>query len=325
MESVISGPEKAVLFLLSLDEAVASNVVRELNESDLRKLRAVASTMHEVPAGALDETFRDFITRCSQAVAVPRGGLPYLRRLSAGALGEERIRGVFEEGITSPFARLEVAAPEAVGALLSKEPDPIAGAVLARMAPAAAAEVLSTMDPERQISVIAHVSRMAETQADILEDVASAIAEELPSPELSTMVNIDGIAKAAEILNASGKEASRTILLGLENQDGELATEVKQAMFTFDDLGRVDTRAMRELLREVPTDRLTIALKGASEEVSNAIFSGLSSRAADLIRDDLELLVSVKKADVEAARLEVTQAAIRLEGEGRIDLGRGDE
>src|SRR5438105_430464 len=100
--SVVTNAEKAVLFLLSLDELAAANVVRELGEAELRKLRAVASTMREVPAGALDETFRDFLQRSASAVAVPRGGLPYLRRLSAGALGEQRAREIFEDGVTSP-------------------------------------------------------------------------------------------------------------------------------------------------------------------------------------------------------------------------------
>jgi flagellar motor switch protein FliG len=93
-------------------------------------------------------------------------------------------------------------------------------------------------------------------------------------------------------------------------------------MFTFDDLSRVDARAMRELLREVPTDRLTTALKGASPEILNAVFAGLSARAAELIKDDLELLGKVRRADVDAARKEVVEAALRLEGEGKVDLGR---
>ncbi len=322
---MISGPEKAVLFLLSLDEKVATELVGELTEADLRKLRTVASTMHEIPSGAMDEVFKDFVDRASRAIAVPRGGLPYLRRLSVDALGEERARAVFEDGVTSPFARLEVASPEAVAALLAKEPPQLAGGILARMTPAAAAEVLSAIPADRQAAVIAHVSRMTEIQADIIEDVAAAIANELPSSDMSTHVNIDGIAKAAEILNASGKDQSRAILEALEAENAGLAGDVRQAMFTFEDLVRVDARSMRELLREVPTDRLTIALKGSSDAVKGAIFAGLSSRAAELIRDDLELLTNVKKSEVEAARIEVVQVALRLEADGRVNLGRGDE
>jgi len=322
---VLSGPEKAVLFLLSLDESVAAPIVNELTEDDLRKLRAVASTMRQIHSGAIDETFRDFLGMSRGAVAVPRGGLRYLRRLSTGALGEERTSRVFEDGVTSPFARLEAAPADAVASLLEAEPPQLCGAILARMAPTAAAEIISRMTDDRQAAVIAHVSRMTDVQASLLEDVAQALARELPSADTVTAVNIDGIAKAAEILNAANRDASKAILATIEAMDETLAKNVRQAMFTFEDLVRIDNKSMRELLREVATDRLTLALKGASDAVKGAIFAGLSSRAADLISDDLELLGNVKKTEIEAARLEVVQAALTLEGDGRISLGRDAE
>jgi flagellar motor switch protein FliG len=319
---VLTGSEKAVLFLLSLDESVAAPIVNELTETDLRKLRAVASTMREVPAGAIDDAFREFLDRSGAAVAVPRGGLTYLRRLSAGAIGEARAREVFEDGVTSPLARLEGAAPEAVAALLAKEPPQLVAAIMARLEPRAAAAILGAMPTDRQSLVIAHVSQMTELPAKVVEDVASALVGELPTDDAATLVSVDGIAKAAEMLNAAGKEVSTEILSRMDETNSVLATEVRQAMFTFDDLRRLDARAMRELLREVPTERLTLALKGASPEVLGAVFGGLSARAAELIKDDLDLLGKVRRADLDAARKEVVEAALRLEAEGRIDLGR---
>lgn len=319
---MLTGSEKAVLFLLSLDESVAAPIVNELTETDLRKLRAVASTMREVPAGAIDDAFREFLDRSGAAVAVPRGGLTYLRRLSAGAIGEARAREVFEDGVTSPLARLEGAAPEAVAALLAKEPPQLVAAIMARLEPRAAAAILGAMPTDRQSLVIAHVSQMTELPAKVVEDVASALVGELPTDDAATLVSVDGIAKAAEMLNAAGKEVSTEILSRMDETNSVLATEVRQAMFTFDDLRRLDARAMRELLREVPTERLTLALKGASPEVLGAVFGGLSARAAELIKDDLDLLGKVRRADLDAARKEVVEAALRLEAEGRIDLGR---
>ncbi|MEO8875289.1 MAG: FliG C-terminal domain-containing protein, partial [Polyangiaceae bacterium] len=306
---------------------VAGPIVSELTETDLRKLRAVAAHMRQVPSSAISDTFREFLDRSSSAVAVPRGGLPYLRRLSAGALGEERTRGIFDDGAgsASPLARLEVAPPDTVGALLADEPPQVAGAILARLDPRAAAAILTGMPPERQSIVMEHVSRMTELPAAVLEDMAAALANELPSSDASTLVSVDGVAKAAEILNAAGRDASTAVLTGIEANDIQLATQVRQAMFTFDDLRRVDARGMRDLLREVPTDRLTLALKGAPDEVRAAIFAGLSARAAELISDDLEVLGKVRKAEVDAARSEVLTVALRLEAEGKLDLGREGE
>ncbi len=322
---MLTGAEKAVLFLLSLDEAVAAPIVSELGEADLRQLRAVASTMREVPAGAIDEAFREFLDRSSTAVAVPRGGLPYLRRLSAGAIGEERARAVFEDGVTSPLARLEGAAPDAVAALLAHEPAQLVAAILARLEPKAAAAILSSMPVERQSTVVAHVSRMTELPAKVVEDVATALAAELPTDDAATFVSVDGVAKAAGMLNAAGRDTSTAILTRIEADNGALAAEVRQAMFTFDDIIRLDPKAMRELLREVQTERLTLALKGAPQNIVDAVFAGVSTRTAELIKDDLELLGKVRKSDVEAARKEIAEAALRLEAEGKIDLGREGE
>ncbi len=322
---MITNAEKAVLFLLSLDEQVAANIVRELGDAELRKLRAVASTMHEVPGGALDETFRDFLQRSTSAVAVPRGGLPYLRRLSAGALGEQAAREIFEDGVTSPLARLEGAPSEAVAVLLQREPPQLVAAVLARLEPSRAAEILGAMPQERQCTVIRHVGTMTELPAKVLEDVASALANELPTSDASTLVSVDGIAKAAQMLNAAGRATSAPILNALASSDAKLAAEVQQAMFTFEDLHRLDQKAMRDLLREVQTERLALALKGASQPLLDTVFGGLSSRAADLLKDDLELMTKAKKKDVEEARKEIVEIALRLESEGRIDLGRETE
>jgi flagellar motor switch protein FliG len=169
------------------------------------------------------------------------------------------------------------------------------------------------------------MSRMKQLPASVIEDVASALAAQLPDADATALVSVDGVAKAAELLNASSKAASTQILAKLELEDPELAAMVRQAMFTFDDLARLDVRAMRTLLREVATDRLTIALRGAPQAVVDAIFSGLSSRAADLIRDDLANMGHVRKADVEAARREITDTAIKLEEEGKLSLGREEE
>ena len=322
---MLTNAEKAVLFLLSLDEDVARPIVQELGEEEIRKLRTVASTMREVPKDAISLTFREFLERSGNAVAVPRGGLPYLRRLSAGALGEDRARAVFEDGVTSPLTRLERARPEDVAALLEVEPPQLAAAILSVLPPTSASAVLFAMSEGRQAAVIKNVGRMTQVPASVLEDVAAALAASLPTSEASTLVSVDGVAKAAELLNATGRGAQEVILGFLDTEDPELANDVRQAMFTFEDLARVNSRQMRILLREVASDRLVLALKGASDGLIDAVLAGLSSRAAALVRDDLDAIANARKADVLAARREVVATALRLETDGQLDLGRGDD
>jgi flagellar motor switch protein FliG len=322
---VLTNAEKAVLFLLSLDEASARPIVEELGEEEIRKLRTVASTMREVPKDAIELTFKEFLDRSGSAVAVPRGGLPYLRRLSAGALGEDRTRAVFEDGVTSPLTRLERARPEDVASLLETEPPQLAAAILSVLEPTSASSILFAMTEQRQAAVIKNVGRMTQVPATVLEDVAAALVASLPTSDASTLVSVDGVAKAAELLNSTGKSGQELILGFLDTEDPELATDVRQAMFTFDDLVRVPSRQMRVLLREVASDRLVLALKGANDPVVEAVLAGLSSRAASLVRDDLEAIASARTADVLAARREIVATALRLEADGQLDLGRGDE
>jgi flagellar motor switch protein FliG len=322
---MLTGPEKAVLFILSLDEEIALPIIHGLEEPELRKLREVASTMSEVEAGALDGIYREFLDRTSSAVAVPRGGLGYLRRLTAGALGEDRARAVFEGGAQSPLDRLEAARPEMLATLLEREPPQLVAAVLAQLEPQKAAAILGEMPLERQHLVIDRVGRLTQLPAGALEDVASALVGELPGADTEALISIDGVASAAQILNASTQDSARQLLQQLEDVEPDLAQRVRLAMFAFDDLARLDPKTMRTLLREVPTERLTIALKNASEAVMTAIFAGLSSRAAELMRDDLELIGHVRKSEIQKAREEVVEIALRLEAEGTIDLGRGGE
>jgi len=321
--NMLTGPEKAVVFILSLEEKLAGPIVAELTEEELKKLRLVAATMREVKSDALDMTYRDFVERSSKAVAVPRGGLPYLRRLTVRALGEERARNVFEEGVSSPLSRLEAAEPDTIASLLSKEPPQLAAAVLARLEPMAASLVLGAMPAERQALVMTRVTKLTELPAGTLEEVASALAAELPSGEGVTTLSVDGMARAAAILNAAPKEIAVGVLSTIELEQPDLSRDLRLAMFTFGDLIRLDSKSMRTLLREIPTDKLTLALKGAADDVMTAVFAGLSSRAAEVIRDELELLSNPRKADVDAARTEVIETALRLEAEGVLDLGRG--
>lgn len=320
----LTDPQKAVLFLLSLDEAVAAPIVNELDPLQLRKLREIASSMHEVSTSALDETYREFVTRSAVAVAVPKGGLPYLRRLTRGGLNGNPDIPVDVEN-DGPIPKLEAAPPEAVAALLSEETDQLVAAILARLDPKRAAPILEALPPAREAAILMRMTKMTDLPVEVLNDVAAAIAAELPQASNEASLTLDGVKRAADILNSGGRQMSAAVLEQIEEKQPELARDMRLAMFTFVDLARLDAKSMRTLLREVPTERLTIALKGAPQEVIDAIFLGLSERASALIRDDLEVLGKVRKSEVEGARQEVVQVALRLEADGVLDLGRGGD
>lgn len=322
---MLTNPEKAVVFLLSLDEEVARTLVGDLGPAELKKLRTVAASMKQIATNSLDDTFKEFLDKTETEVALPRGGVRYLRRLTTTTHGEDKARDVFDEGTIGPMARLERAKPEELAQLLATEPVQLVAALVSTLPPKVGAGVLQELPAERQQEIVRAVTELKEIPVAALEEAAAAIAAALPVEGGGEATPIDGMSKAAQVINASAKENQQALLAAIEANDPALVEKVREAMFTFDDLKKLDERAMRMLLREVPAERLVLALKGAEDAVIDALLSGLSTRAAQMIRDDLDVLGYAKKPDIEAARKEVVGIALRLESEGRLELPRGAE
>lgn len=320
----LTGPEKAVLFLLSLDEQVAADVVTELGPDRLRKLRDVASVMRDVPASELERVFGEFVERSSTLTGVPRGGLPALKRIVTRALGGDTSQEIFVDAPPSPLERLASSDPRQLAAILEREHPQIVAVLLSQLDPSRAVALVTALPDALQASVLSRLARMREVPAGVLEEMASALTAELPEPGPEGSVSVDGVSLSAGLVRRLGKDACERLLTNLEEEDAELSAEIRRAMYTFEDLKAIDKRAMRELLKAVPADRLVLALKTASEGLREHLFSSMSKRAADVLRDDLALLGGVRLADVEAAQQEIVETALRLQAEGVLSLG-GDE
>ena len=317
----LTGPEKAVLMLLSLDENIAAPIVAELEDSDLRKLREVAAMMRAVPASSIDDVHREFVEKANEAIAVPRGGVTYLRRLAARSLGEARSEGIFVDAPKSAISQLATADIAALSSLLESEHPQLIAAILSQLDAARAARVLETLPTQLQMDTLARLGAITEVPAGLLEEVAHAIALELPPVEAEASMSVDGVSRAAAMVRKLPKEQQAELLNGLTESLPEVAGEIRRAMFTFEDLKVLDARQLRTLLKEVQSDKLVLALKTAGEEVKSKIFGSMSSRAAELLKDDLSAMGGVRLVDVEAAQREIIDTAMRLESEGTISLG----
>jgi len=317
----LTGPEKAVLLLLSLDESAAAPIVAELDGADLRKLREVAAMMHAVPASAIDEVYSEFIGRGQEAVAVPRGGVTYIRRLAARALGESRSQQIFVDAPPTGMERLNHAPPAALAAVLENEHPQLIAAILSQLDATRGARILEGLPPALQTQVLARLGTMTEVPAGVLEGVASAISAELPPPDAEAAMSVDGVSRAAAIVRKLDKAMAGEVLTQLSDQQAEIAAEIRRALYSFEDLKNVDPRALRTVLKEIPNERLVVALKTASEALRNHIYSSMSSRAAEYLKDDLAAMGSIRLTEVEAAQREIVEAALRLEAEGALSLG----
>jgi flagellar motor switch protein FliG len=317
----LTGPEKAVLLLLSLDETAAAPIVAELEPSELKKLREAAAMMRAVPASALDDVCSEFVERSQEAVALPRGGVNYLRRITTRALGETRSQEIFLDAPQSGIEKLAHAPPTSVAAVLENEHPQLIAAILSQLEPARAARILEALPADLQPQVIGRLGTLTEVPAGLLEGVASAVSAELPPAEAEASVSVDGISRAAGIVRKLDKNAANEMLGQLQQQQSDIAADIRRSLYSFEDLKGVEPKQLRSLLKEVANERLVLALKTASDALKTHLFSAMSSRAAEYLRDDLANLGSVRLTEVEAAQREIVEAALKLAAEGVMNLG----
>ncbi len=316
----LTGPQKAVLMILSMEEATAVPVLGELSPEEVRQLRDAAEGLRSVPVRQLGEVYAEFITKAQSALAVPRGGVRYLEQIASRALGPAETDVIFQEKPRSSLKRLEAADPAAIAAVLEHEHPQLVAAVLSQVDPDRAAEVIMRVPEEKRPLILSRLGSMTEIPASLVEEIAGALTSELPSLDAEVTLEVRGLERTASLIRKMGRDLGEDVLEQLEDENEDLADAIRQAMYTFDDLTSLDPPSLRTVLEGVAGDRLTLALKTASEPLKAAIFSSMSRRAADRIREDMEMLGAVKLADVEAAQREIVEVATRLMADGVITL-----
>lgn len=321
----LTGAQKAVLLLLSMEEATAVPVLSELTPEEVVSLRKAAVNLRAVRVQELGAVYREFIERSQSALAVPKGGVRYLEQIASRALGPTQSAAIFSDRPKSSLKRLEVADPAAIAAVLEHEHPQLVAAVLSQMEPGRAAEVIARMPEDKRPLVISRLGMMTEVPASLVEEIAGALTSELPSLDAETTLEVRGLERAAALVRKMGRELGTEVLDALGGDNSDLADAIRQAMYTFEDLGNLDAQSLRMVLEGVAGDRLTLALKTASEPVRRAIFASMSRRSADRIREDMEMLGAVRLADVEAAQREIVEVATKLMAEGAIQLDNGDD
>jgi flagellar motor switch protein FliG len=311
--------------LLSLDESVATSLIADLDPVELRRLREVAANMSSVPTGALDSVYAEFIDRTQQAVAVPRGGVSYLKNIAARALGSAKAQEIFAGAPQTAMQKLATADPTALAGLLENEHPQLTAAILSQLDPVKAAKTLDALPEAVRPLVLSRLGSMTEVPSELLEEAATALGAELPTGKSDSSLAVDGLAYSAQLVRKLGRQKGAAILEKMETENGELARAIRQSLYSFEDLLAVDAKGMRLLLESVPVERLTLALKTASEAMTAHVFGSMSKRAAERIKEDMDAFGSARLADVEAAQREILEVALRLDAEGQISLEAGQD
>jgi flagellar motor switch protein FliG len=327
MSAVLTGPRKAAIALLSLDEEVASMVLGKMAAPDIRRLCEAVDDLGDVGGDVIATVLADLERGLTDPLAMVRnGGGAYMRRLADrafGAAGAQKLFGV-PTVTPEPLVLLRTARVNALAQLLADEHPQVAAVVLTQIEPRLASKVLALMSPEVASELTARISELEEIPEHAVTEASESLVRALAAAgglaSSDQRAEFDGLAFSAAIINEMTSEEGDQLLERVAERDQEVASRIREAMFTFEDLGRIATREMGNLLRSVQSETLVTALQTATSELREHFLSSLSQRAAATLRDDLSAAAPKRVSEVETAQREVIESAMRLASEGKLTM-----
>ena len=327
VQTVLSGLRKAAIVTLLLGEEASAQVFRHLTEDEIEMLAKEVAALGQVPASVSENVLEEFHQIAQAAEFVARGDVAFASRILKKSLGEiagqrvmDRVLRSFQS--TAGFQTLAKTDPEQLSKfILGEHPQTIA-LILAHLNPGNAAHVVTLLPDELRIDVLTRMASLEDISPDVVTRISTVIEQRLKSlASGSSREQHGGVRAVAELFNRLERTVSAPVLEAIETRRPELAVSIRNLMFVFDDLVHVDDNGMREIVQRADKKTLTIALKGASEEIRSRFFSNMSKRAADMLREEMEVLGAIRLRDVEKAQQEIVGVARKLEEEGLIVTG----
>src|SRR4051794_27465072 len=321
-----SGRRKAAIALVALGAERAATLLRDLDEAEIRQIAAEVAALGPVSPDEVRATLQELHGGLADVQTLPAPGARFTRDLLVRALGEEQGQRVASEVETpSPFSWLVEADPVQAAQAMSVEPPAVVALALAHLPARAAARVLSKLPEALRTEVATRVANLSTVHPMTVVEVDAALRARVASVLAAEVVPVAGPSVLAEILAFTGRDAERQVLTALTESAPDLAEQVRAALFTFEDVAALEPRALQTLLKGVETRELAVALKNADEQVLSKILGNLSERAREGLLEEIDLLASVRSAEVEAARKAIVQTARRLEDEGALVIARPDD
>lgn len=324
----LSGPQKAAILFLTMGEEYSTALFKELDESSIKKIGKYMSEITHIPSDVLSTVMNEFLTNFKGDGDVVVSGEDFLKQIVNKSMDKESAREVFkvigEKGTSSPFSDLAyIPAENLINIIQGEHPQTVA-LILSYLPYEKAAEVLKSFPEELKIDVALRIVQIGQVDVEIVNELDKVIKNELSKIGGATR-KCDGIETLANILNQVDGITEESVLSHIENEDGDLADMVRQKMFVFEDLLQIENRHFRDILQNVDNQLLIKALKTTSDEMKDKVFSNLSERASEMLREDMEVMGPVKLSEVEETQQEIIKIAKRLESEGRIVLAKGGD
>jgi len=325
----LTGPQKAAVLLLLMGEEFTSEIFKKMDEEEIRIVASHMADINYVAPEVTKTVMTEFVQGVETNQLVIQGDA-FLKTLMDLGMEEDKAAAVYreiEKGKKNvPFNYLEqMDTKDIINHIKGEHPQTIA-LILVHLKAERAAEILAGMPKEMQSVLALRVAEINRLPQEVVKEVDEALRKELTvRGDTGSGKKLGGVAALADMLNSVDKETEENVLSSIEEARPEIAEEIRQLMFIFEDLLKVDDRGMREILKQVESQQLSISLKTATEEMKQKIFSNLSSRAGEMLREDMEVMGPVKLSEVESAQQNMIRVARELEAEGKIVLAKGKE
>jgi flagellar motor switch protein FliG len=321
----LSGTQRAAILLMSLGEKHAASILRHMDPREVHKVGTAMSSLGNISSRQIEAVVQDFLQSAQGKSAMSVGTDEYVSKVLHQALGAERAEGMINRVLEGRNAKgletLKWMGPETIVEVVRDEHPQIISIVLSQLDADQAASVLSGLDDDVRSDVLLRVARMEEIHPAALEELDRVLARQVGERSVVKPPRIGGSKKVADILNCLDTSEENALTRRLIELDETLGQEIQELMFVFDNLKDIDGRGIQALLREVSGDTLVIALKGAEDVLKEKIFTNMSKRAAEMMRDDMETKGPVKLSEVKAAQKEILQVAARMIEAGDIMIG----
>lgn len=325
----MTNSQKVAALLIVLGPNTASEVLKNIPDEDLiEQITLDIAGLNKVPKEILDDILEEFYSLFQANSYLSHGGMTYARKLLEQAYGGDKAEKVLEKLVatlhSNPFQFFNDADPGQLATSFQNENPQLVALVLAYLKPEKAAAVLNNLTPQLQASVATRIAEMDRTNPEILNEIERIIESKFSSVVSQDFSKAGGIDALANILNRSDRATEKKIMETLETVDLELAERVRELMFVFEDIIKLDDRSIQRVLREVETKELAMALKGANDDVREKIFRNMSERASTILKDDMEYMGPVRAREVQESQTKIVAVIRALEATGEIVLVRDD-
>ena len=324
----LTSAQKAAIALIAFGSDVSSAVLKDLSDSELEKITVEIANMRDVSAELEEKVIQECYDIYMARTYINQGGVDYARSVLEKAVGKTRtidlMKKLENSMTTTGFDLLKGIDPKQLAQYFQNEHPQTISLILTQLNSGQASTVLTELPAELQAEVAYRVATMEKVSPEILKQIETTLDSHFGSSATRDLSVSGGTKTIAEILNLVDTSTEKNILQALEAEDSELAMEIKNMMFVFEDIVLLDDRAIQRVLREVETKDLSIALKAANDEVKQKIFSNVSERVSVMIQEEMEYMGPMRLSDVEAAQQGIVEAIRRLEEQGQIVIsGRG--